>query len=500
MNTPLDDLRAILGPDAVWVPGAPASPDLSGYLNDWRGRYQGRARAVVRPQDTHGVALTVQWCARHGVQIVPQGGHTGLVGGGVPDATGEQIVLSLQRLRHVRHVDADNLSMTIEAGCTLAEVQAAAEAAGLLFPLSLAAEGSCTIGGNLATNAGGTQVLRYGTARELCLGLEAVSAAGEVWHGLHGLRKNNTGYDLRDLLIGSEGTLGIITAATLRLYPRPRSRQAAWLTCPSPAHAVALLGRARRHLDAWLTGFELMHRYPLMLIAQHLPQQASLVRRLTGEDSEGHDAHGGLEVASPHAASLRAAWSVLLDAASPQPDAFLQAALEALIAEAMDEGEVCQAQLSQSDAQYRAMWGLREAIPLAEKAAATMVKHDVGLPTSRVAEFITQAQSALQHAYPGCAVVCFGHLGDGNLHFNVQAPSDMAAAIFIGGHEPQVNRIVYDLVQSMNGTISAEHGIGQLKREELATRGDPLAIEWMQAIKRALDPDGRLNPGRVLTP
>jgi FAD/FMN-containing dehydrogenase len=481
----LSDLEAALGPDAVRTN---EHHDLSPHLHDWRGRYRGNALAVVFPSDTAAVARCVQACARHGKTIVPQGGNTGLVGGGVPDARGDQIVLNLQRLQRVRHIDPDNLSLTVEAGCTLAEVQAAAEGAGLLFPLSLAAEGSCTIGGNLATNAGGTQVLRYGTARELCLGLEAVSAEGEVWHGLHGLRKNNTGYDLRDLLIGSEGTLGIITAATLRLYPRPRSRQAAMLATPTPAHAVAMLRRARRHLDAWLTGFELMHRYPLELLARHVPAQAALATQMLATPPSIAGRQG------PPAAD----WFVLLDAASPLDANALQAALEGLLSEALAEGEVLDAHLSQSGPQYRAMWGLREGIPLAEKAEATMVKHDIGVPTSLTAGFISEVEKALSHAFPGCRTICFGHLGDGNLHFNVQAPPGLSDADFLARHEADVNRIVYDLVQSLGGTYSAEHGVGQLKCGELASRSDPVALAWMQAIKHALDPAGRLNPGRVL--
>jgi FAD/FMN-containing dehydrogenase len=482
----LDALRSLLGDAALLLPTGPDDAEFTRYQTDWRGRYQGHALAIVRPASTDEVAQTVRLCAQHGVSIVPQGGHTGLVGGGVPDASGQQIVLSLQRMDRILAVDVTNLSMTVQAGCLLAHVQAAADAAGLLFPLSLASEGSCTIGGNLATNAGGTQVLRYGTARELCLGLEAVTAQGEVWHGLKSLRKDNTGYDLRNLLIGSEGTLGVITAASLRLYPRPASRTAALVACETLEQCLALLARARAVLDAQLTGFEAMHRRPVALTLRHLPDQARAARRWMAS------AEGDTEQATVPP------WTVLIDAASMASAAQVQQSLEQVLVEAMAAGEAQQACLAQSQDQYQAMWALREAIPLAEKAEGQMVKHDIGVPTSQIPAFVGQAEAALQQAFPGCSTVCFGHLGDGNLHFNVQGPRSQSDRDFLVQHEHAVNRIVYDIAQALGGTISAEHGIGQLKQQELAQRQPAVGTHWMRAIKLALDPAGTLNPGRLV--
>jgi FAD/FMN-containing dehydrogenase len=402
-----------------------------------------------------------------------------LAGGGVPDASGQQLVLSLRRLNRILDIDAANLTLTAQAGCLLADVQAAAAQAGLLFPLSMASEGSCTLGGNLATNAGGTQVLRFGNARELCLGLEAVNAQGEVWHGLHGLRKDNTGYDLRQLLIGSEGTLGLITAATVKLFPQPRSQQAALLACPDLGACLSLLQAARQALDAQLTGFELMGAYPLTLARRHMASQAQVLNAL-GSNGDA------------------SAWVVLLDAASPLPASALQEQLAMLCQQAIEAQWAREVTLSQSSAQHRAMWALREAIPLAEKAEALMVKHDIGVPTSHIPRFVDEVQAVLQRALPGVRTVCFGHMGDGNLHFNVQAPEGVAASDFLARHQADVERIVYDLVAAHQGSMSAEHGIGQLKRQELARRGSTVKLGWMHAIKQAMDPQGLLNPGKVL--
>lgn len=479
-------LRALtqaLGDAAVRCP-TPEEPLLA-HVQDWRQRYRGQALAVVSPASTDEVARTVRLCADHGVSIVPQGGNTSLVGGSVPDDSGQQIVLSLQRLNRVLDIDPLNLSMTVEAGCVLAHVQAAAESQGLLFPLSLASEGSCTVGGVLATNAGGTQVLRYGMARELCLGLEVVTAQGQVWRSLKGLRKDNSGYDLRDLVIGSEGTLGIVTAVSLKLFPRPVSRLAALLRCPDIDAAVALLQLARQRLDAELTGLEAMAAHPVAMAHRHLPDLAAVATSLTSP-SDADEA-----VADGH-------WLVLLDTASPRAEAHLRETLEALLAEAVSNGLIGDALVSHTEAQYRAMWALREAIPMAEKIAGQMVKHDIGVPSSRIPDFLRGTVPALQQAFPGCHVVCFGHLGDGNLHFNVQGPAGVPTAEFLATHEHAVNAIVYAQVQALGGTISAEHGIGRLKREALAAHQSPVATQWMRAIKAALDPAGTLNPGRVL--
>lgn len=487
-------LRGALGHDAVRCPSH--DEPLLGHTQDWRQRYRGLALAVVLPANTEQVATVVRLCAAHGTSVVPQGGNTSLVGGAVPDESGQQIVLNLQRLNRVLDIDPRNLSMTVQAGCVLAQVQAAAETEDLLFPLSLASEGTCTIGGVLATNAGGTQVLRYGMARELCLGLEVVTAQGEVWHNLKGLRKDNSGYDLRDLVIGSEGTLGIVTAASLKLYPRPVSRLAGLLRCPDIAAATALLQLARQHLDAELTGLEAMAAHPVALTHRHLPQLAAVAQALMPAPPDGTVEATHTAVALDDVAE--APWLVLLDTASPRPEAALRASLEALLAEALAQGLIDEALVSHNEAQYRAMWALREAIPMAEKLAGQMVKHDIGVPSSRIPAFLRATVPALQQAFPGAQVVCFGHLGDGNLHFNVQGPPDMPTPDFLAAHEQAVNSIVYAHVQALGGTISAEHGIGQLKRKALGDHQGPVATQWMRAIKAALDPAGTLNPRRLV--
>ena len=462
-----DQLRGIVGTANVLAGG-----DLSAFEVDWRRRYRGRARLVVRPGATAEVAAVVRACAQAGVDIVPQGGNTGLVGASVPDDSGTQLLLSLTRLNRVRTIDRANLTLTAEAGCVLQAVQQAAQDAGLLFPLSLAAEGSCTIGGNLATNAGGTQVLRYGNARELCLGLEVVTAEGEVWDGLAGLRKDNTGYDLRDLFIGSEGTLGIITAATLRLHPLPAARTTALAVLGSLERAVALLGLAQQRLGAGLTGFEVMNRFSLDLVRQHFPQLAQPLPP--------------------------AAWTVLLEQSDNEGEQQATQRFEALLEAALERGLIDDAAVASNLEQARTMWHLRESIPLAQSQEGLNIKHDIALPVSGIPDFVAATDAALERALPGVRLVDFGHLGDGNLHYNVQAPAGIAADAFLQEREAQINAIVYDAVVAHGGSISAEHGIGALKREELAQRKSPVALKLMRAIKQALDPQGRMNPGRLL--
>lgn len=463
----LDALRAATGPAQVLTEG-----DLSAYELDWRKRYRGKAVAVVRPGSTAEVAAVVRACAAHGATLVPQGGNTGLVGGSVPDATGTQVLLNLGRMSRVREVDTANLTMTVEAGCVLQTVQETAATNGLLFPLSLAAEGSCTIGGNLATNAGGTQVLRYGNARELCLGLEVVTATGDVWNGLSGLRKDNTGYDLRNVFIGSEGTLGVITAATLKLYPQPAAVGTALAACPSLEACVALLQLAQNRLGAALTGFEVMERFALVLVEKHFPH---LPRPLAP---------------SP--------WTVLLEQSDAEGEVHARAAFEALLEAALEAGVITDAAVAESLPQSNALWHLRESIPLAQAEEGLNIKHDIALPVSRIPAFVASTDAALRDAFAGARLVNFGHLGDGNLHYNVQAPEGMAANEFLAAHETAVNALVYDAVLAHGGSISAEHGIGALKRDELAQRKAPVALGLMRAIKQALDPDNRLNPGRVI--
>ena len=469
MNSLIAQLREVVGERHVHTDG-----DLSAWELDWRKRYRGRALAVVRPASTDEVARVVAACAAQGVGIVPQGGNTGLVGGSVPDDSGSQVLLSLSRMNRIRGIDLPNSTMTVDAGCVLQAVQEAAAGQGMLFPLSLAAEGSCTIGGNLATNAGGTQVLRYGNARELCLGLEVVTAGGEVWNGLGGLRKDNTGYDLRDLFIGSEGTLGIITGATLKLFAQPAARMTALAAVPSMEAAVALLQLAQRQLGPSLTGFEVMGELALALVHQHFPQ-----------------------LPRPLAPS---AWTVLLEQSDSEGESHARALFEALLESALQAELVSDAAIAENIAQSKAMWHLRESIPLAQAEEGLNIKHDISLPVSRIPGFVASTDAALKAAFDGVRLVNFGHLGDGNLHYNVQAPVGVAAGDFLRDQEPRVNALVYDAVIAHGGSISAEHGIGALKREELSQRKSPVALSLMRAVKKALDPQGIMNPGRVLAP
>ena len=464
----LAELAQICGPQHVLSQG-----DLSAWERDWRGRSHGKALAVVRPASTQEVAQVVQACARGGVSIVPQGGNTGLVVGSTPDASGKQVVLSLQRMNQVLAIDSANLTMTVQAGCVLQHLQEAARQQGLLFALSLAAEGSCTIGGNLATNAGGTQVLRYGNARELCLGLEVVTAQGEVWDGLSGLRKDNTGYDLRDLFVGSEGTLGVITAATLKLFPLPAAQLTAWAAVPSMAQAVALLELARKHLDACLTGFEVMGQFALSLVARHFAQ----LRVPFYQDS---------------------AFCVLLEHSDAESAEHAREQLERLLEEAMTRGWVSDAVVAESLTQAQQLWQVRESIPLAQAQEGLNIKHDISVPISRIPDFVQHTDAQLAREIPGVRLVNFGHLGDGNLHYNVQAPEGQDAKAFLREQEARVNTLVYEAVRDFGGSISAEHGVGALKIEELEHHKSPVALAMMRAIKQALDPQGLLNPGRVL--
>jgi FAD/FMN-containing dehydrogenase len=375
----------------------------------------------------------------------------------------------------VRNLDAANLTITVEAGCVLQRLQEVCEQAGFLFPLSLASEGSCTIGGNLGTNAGGTQVVRYGNTRELCLGLEVVTAQGEVWSGLTGLRKDNTGYDLRHLFIGSEGTLGVITAATMKLYPLPQSQLTALAAVPSLQAAVDLLGLAHRHLSAGLTGFEVMGQFALGLVVKHFAQQ-----RVPFYES--------------------APYCVVLENSDTESDAHARGQLERLLEEALEKGCVTDAVVAESMAQARALWHIRESIPLAQAKEGLNIKHDISIAVSRIPDFVAQAEAALARSHPGIRLVNYGHLGDGNLHFNVQAPADADAQAFLRDEEGPINAVVYALVDAFNGSISAEHGIGSLKREKLAKHKSPVALEMMRAIKHALDPHKLMNPGRMLSP
>ncbi len=460
--------RAVCGDGYVLTEDADKAP----FLTDWRGRFSGKALAVLRPGSVEQVVQLVQACAEWRIPIVPQGGKTGLVLGSVPDASGNAVVLSLARLNQVRAVDPVNRTMTVDAGCILEHIQQAADQHDCLFPLSLAAEGSCTIGGNLSTNAGGTAVLRYGNTRELCLGLEVVTPQGELWDGLRGLRKDNTGYDLRDLFIGAEGTLGVITGAVLKLYPRPRAALTALVALGSARGALELLNLMQDYCGACLTGFELMSDYALRLVSTHFP-------------------------ALPVPFLVRHNQYVLLEVSSSESEQHAVDLLERAIAAALERDLADDAVVATSVAQSRALWQVREHISLAQAAAGKNIKHDVSLPISCIADFIDQTDAALALAFPGCQMVCFGHVGDGNLHYNVAPPDGTAHADFML-HQGAINRIVHDSVDSFTGSISAEHGIGALKRDELVRYKSVVELNMMRAIKSALDPLGIMNPGKVL--
>jgi FAD/FMN-containing dehydrogenase len=468
-NNLLAQLQGIVGAEQVLTEG-----DLTAYEQDWRKRERGKALAVVRPASTDEVAQVVKACAAAQVSLVPQGGNTGMVVGSIPDTTGTQVLLSLRRLNRVRAVDAANLTVTVEAGCVLQTLQEVCEKEGFLFPLSLAAEGSCTIGGNLATNAGGTQVVRYGNTRELCLGLEVVTAQGEVWSGLTGLRKDNTGYDLRHLFIGSEGTLGVITAATLRMYPLPASQLTAFAAVPSLEAAVQLLGLAHKYLNAGLTGFEVMGDFALSLVRKHFPQQTVPFAGL-----------------SPYC--------VVLENSDHESESHARAQFERLLEAALEDGCVLDAVVAENLAQARALWHIRESIPLAQAQEGLNIKHDISIAVSRIPAFVQETDALLEQHFPGVRLVNYGHLGDGNLHYNVQAPAGTDAQAFLRDQEGAINALVYAMVDRYNGSISAEHGIGSLKREKLAHHKSPVALNAMRAIKRALDPKNLMNPGRVLS-
>ena len=447
--------------------------DVAPFLVDYRRRWTGRAIGVAEPRTVAEVQAAVRWCAKHGVPIVAQGGNTGLSGGSVPDASGRALLLSLRRLDRVRAIDAGSQTLTVDAGVTLQRAQEVAGEAGLLLPLSLAAEGSCTIGGNLATNAGGTQVLRFGNARDLCLGLEVVTPAGELWDGLRSLRKDNTGYDLRDLYIGSEGTLGIITGAVLKLSPQPRAKLAALVAVPDPAAALALLGLAQSQLGSMLTAFELISDTCLSLVLRHVP-----------------GTRAPLEPRPP--------WMLLLELSSSTDEAAVQTALEELLGEALEREYCSDAVVSGSGAQFEAFWSLREHISDAQASEGATIKHDISMPVSAVPEFIESVGAELAREYPTLQQVVFGHLGDGNLHYNLSPPADgsLDKAAFLA-LEPALNRRVHDAVAARRGSISAEHGLGVLRAAEAARYKSPVELELLRAVKRALDPRGLLNPGKV---
>jgi D-lactate dehydrogenase (cytochrome) len=468
MSPLLEHIRNIVGSAALI-----SSPqEVAPYATDWRKRYRGKPVAVVKPASTAEVAAVVRACAESRTEIVPQGGNTGLCGAATPDASGSQIVMNLSRMNRIRAIDAHNNTMTVEAGCVLANLQKAAEEAGRLFPLSLAAEGSCEIGGNLSTNAGGTAVLRYGNTRDLVLGLEVVLASGEIWDGLRGLRKDNTGYDLKQLFIGAEGTLGVITAAVLKLFPLSRSRATAVVALQDPGSALDLLKRTLEGCGERLTGFELFSDFCLSLVLKHFKDAAApFTRRF------------------PH--------YVLMELSDTRPGEAVASLAEGILGAALEGRSILDAAIAQSDAQAKAFWRLRDFISEAQAHEGPNVKHDVSIPISQIPEFIRTTDAELGRAHPGVRMVTFGHLGDGNLHYNVSAPDGVAPDAFVT-QTAAINRIVHDSVARFRGSISAEHGLGQLKREEIRRYKSSLELGLMLKIKRALDPQGIMNPGKML--
>ena len=448
-----------------------APEDMQGYLVEERGLYKGAARAIVRPADTAQVSRIVALCNARGVGIVPQGGNTGLVGGQIPSGAGDEIVLSLRRLDRIREVDARANAMTVEAGVVLQRVQEEADRANRLFPLSLAAEGSCTIGGNLSTNAGGVAAIAYGVARDLALGLEVVLADGRVMSTLGKLKKDNTGYDLKNLFIGAEGTLGIITAAVLKLFPKPRATATAFVGLASPHAALDLLGLAQERAGADLKSFELAPRIGVDFVLRREPGARD-------------------PLAGQHA------WYVLIELAS-QTDGSLETTIETILSEAVERGIVEDAAIAASLDQRLAFWRLRELMSEAQKHEGGSIKHDVSVPISSAPAFLDDVEHAIASAVPGARLVAFGHLGDGNIHCNVSQPVGADKAAFLA-RWGEVNAIVHGLVTKYAGSISAEHGIGVLKRDELPHVKDPVALDLMRTLKKTLDPNNILNPGKVL--
>ena len=445
--------------------------DMAPHLEERRELFHGRAAAVLKPASTEEVSAILQIAHEAGISVVPQGGNTGLVGGQIPDESGEAIILSLSRMNRVRAMDTLNNTLTVEAGVTLAAVQQAAADAGRMFPLSLASEGTCQIGGNLASNAGGTQVLRYGNARDLVLGLEVVLANGDVWNGLTGLRKDNTGYDLRHLFLGSEGTLGVITAAVLKLFPRPEAVTTAFVAVPDVEAAVGLLRIADMVSGGQVSAFELVPRIGLDFVTTHLD--------------------GAVDPLAD-----RSPWYVLVEMTAGMP-AHLDEAMEASLKEGLEQGLVTDAAIAQSETQLAAFWRLRESLSDLQRLEGGSIKHDVSVPVSRMGDFIARATAAVEDRLPGVRPVPFGHIGDGNVHFNLSQPVAMDKAAFLDLWD-EMNAIVHGIVREMGGSISAEHGVGQLKRDEIAATKSPVEMELMRSLKHALDPKGILNPGKVV--
>ena len=467
-NEVIDGIKQALGP-AGWIDEV---SDMAPYLADMRGIYTARTALVALPKSTDEVSAVVKICAGAGVGIVPQGGNTGLVGGSIPGETGDEILLSLGRMNKLRAVDTANNTITVEAGCVLADIQAAAADAGRLFPLSLAAEGSCQIGGNLSTNAGGTGVLRYGNARDLALGLEVVLPDGRIWDGLKGLRKDNSGYDLKQLFIGGEGTLGVITAAVLKIFPAPSDTRTALAAVPDVEAAMALFMRARETAGETLTACEILPRIAIDFVLRHLPECRDPLA----------DSHP---------------WYVLIELTATSRATDLAATLETLFAETLEAGLVSDGTIAATGEQAHQLWRLREGIAEVQKHEGASIKHDVSLPLSRIADFIHQASAAVGERLPGIRPIAFGHLGDGNIHFNLAQPIGADGEEFLERRE-DFYRLVHDIAEAMGGSFSAEHGIGRLRRADLENYRSTVELDLMRRLKAALDPRGIMNPGKLL--
>jgi FAD/FMN-containing dehydrogenase len=470
MKSFLEQLQQVIEEKYILVEDADTEP----YLTDWRKRYTGKALAVVLPRTAHEVAQIVQLCASNQIAVVPQGGHTGFCGGATPDDSGKQIVLNLKRMNTIREIDVANQTITVEAGCILQAIQERAAAQDFLFPLSLGAEGSCMIGGNLATNAGGTNVLRYGNTRDLCLGLEVVTAKGEIWNGLKGLRKDNTGYDLRDLFIGSEGTLGIITAAVMKLYPLPISQWTTLVAANSVAYTIALLNLFQKRATSLLTGFEMMTQESLELNEKHFPQMANPLK------------------GNPP-------YTVLIELSDHESEAHVRQLLETILEDAFEAGLITDAVIANNLAQANTFWHMREHITLAQAEEGANLKHDITIPLSALESFIKETDALVRAQYPGVRIINFGHLGDGNLHYNIAPPVGVDHKAFNLANEKPIHELVYAQVERCHGSISAEHGVGQLKLEGLRAHKGEVAHELMKTLKRALDPQNILNPDKVVS-
>ncbi len=458
-------LGEVLGPKGVSTDAHEIAP----LIQDWRGRWTGSTPVLVKPASTEDVSKAMALCAEYGLAVNPQGGNSGMVNGSVPQG---EVLISLRRMNRVREVDTLNDAMTLEAGVILTRAQEVADENGRLFPLSLGAEGVATIGGLVSTNAGGVAVLRYGMMRDLVLGIEAVLPDGRIWNGLRALRKDNTGYDLKHLFIGAEGTLGLVTAATLKLFPKPAVKETAWAVVESPAKAVDLLARAKSASGGAVTGFEIVPKFGLELVLKHIPD--------TRDPLPG-----------------AAAWRVLIELSLPRAEG-ARDMMEGLLADAVEAGLVLDAAIADTEAQKAMLWKIRENIAVAERAHGKALKHDVSVPVSRVAEFMGRAEQLAKAMFPGVDIIAFGHVGDGNIHYNVTPPPGVDQDSFVEGEGLKISKAIHDLISELNGSISAEHGIGRLKRDELAWRKSAVEMDMMRAVKKALDPGNRMNPGRVL--